>query len=100
MESATCNCENEKYLASVIDDSAIICDVVIESYNEETNLNKKKAIIKTQSFYILLAFLLIAIELLIAVSIYYYLIKYQAKHLLPFHDANNKSNKFCIDSIN
>ena len=31
---------------------------------------------KTQNFYILLAFLLIAIVLLIAVSIYCYLIKY------------------------
>ena len=61
LESATCNCENEKYLASIIDDSAIICDVVIESYDEEINLNKKKKIIKTQIFYILLAFLLIAI---------------------------------------
>ena len=35
-----------------------------------------KAIFKTQNFYILLAFLLITIALLIAVSIYCYLIKY------------------------
>ena len=43
-------------------------------------------------FYILLAFLLITIALLIAVSIYCYLIKYRAKqkHLLPFHDTNNE----------
>ena len=47
---------------------------------------------KIQNFYILLAFLLITIDLLIAVSIYCYLIKYQAKqkHLLPFHFANNE----------
>ena len=46
---------------------------------------------KTQSFYTLLAFLLITIILLIAVSIYCYLIKYWAKqkHLLPCHQANN-----------
>ena len=99
MEFATCNCENKKYLASIIDDSAISCHVVIESFDEEMNLYEKKAIIKTQSFYILLEFLSIAIELLIAVSIYCYLIKYQAKHLLPFHDAYNKLNRFCIDSI-
>ena len=37
---------------------------------------------------------------MIAVSIYYYLIKYQAKNLLPFYNTNNKLNKFCIDSIN
>ena len=48
---------------------------------------KKNATCKTQNFYILLAFLLITIVLLIAVSIYCYLIKYRAKqkHLLPFH---------------
>ena len=55
----------------------------------------KKIACKTQSFYILLAFLLITIELLIAVTIYCYLIKYRAKqkHLLPFHVTNNKSKQ-------
>ena len=33
---APCICENEKYLASLMDDSAIMCDEIIESYNEET----------------------------------------------------------------
>ena len=50
--STTCSCENGKYLASVIDDSAITCDEVIESYEEDaearlynkTNFNEKKAI--------------------------------------------------------
>ena len=48
-------------------------------------LMKKNIISKTQNFYILLAFLLITIGLLTAVSIYCYLIKYRAKqkHLLP-----------------
>ena len=59
---ATYNCENVKYLPSIIDDSVIICDEVIESYDEEiknipTNFNEKKATCKTQNFYILLAFL-------------------------------------------
>ena len=27
------SCKNGKYLASIMDDSAIICDEVIESYN-------------------------------------------------------------------
>ena len=63
-----------------MDDSAIICDEVIESYDEEiktilTNLNEKKATSETQKFYILLAFLLITIALLTAVSIYCYFIK-------------------------
>ena len=80
-----------------MDDSAITCDKIIESYQEETttisnNFNEKKATCKTQNFYILLAFLLITIALLIAVSIYCYLIKYQAKqkHLLPFQYKNNE----------
>ena len=38
--------------------------------------------------------------LLIAVSIYCYLIKYQRKHLLLFHSTNNKLNNYCINSIN
>ena len=58
---ATCNCENGKYLASIMDDSTIICDEVIESYDEErkaipTNFNEKKVTCKTLSFYILLSF--------------------------------------------
>ena len=75
----TCSGENEKYLASIMDDSAITCDEVIESYNKETipiSFREKKAIFKTQNFYILLAFLLITMVLLIAASIYCYLIKY------------------------
>ena len=81
---ATCGCKNGKYLASIIHDSAITCDENKESYDEETktiptNLNEKKPICKTQNFYILLAFLLITLALLIAVSIYCYLIKYKDK---------------------
>ena len=77
------SCENGKHLESIMDDSAIICDEIRESYDEETKtdpkiFNKKKAIYKTQKSYILLVFLLITIVLLIAVSIYCYLIKYQA----------------------
>ena len=45
-----------------------------------------------QNFFVLLAFLLITLALLIAVKIYCYLIKYREKqkHLLPFHFTNNK----------
>ena len=79
-----------------MDDSVIRCDRVIGSYDEEINFNEKKAIGKTQKFYILLTFLLITIALLIAVSIYCYLIKYQRKHLLPFHNTNNKYTSFIL----
>ena len=77
-----------------------IADEFIESYNEETNFNEKKTICKTQNFYVLLAFVLITVALLIAVNIYCYLIKYQGKHLLLFRNTNNKSNKFYTNSIN
>ena len=78
--SATCNCENEEYLASIKD--KIICDEIIDV--KETNFNEKNITCKTQSFCIILTFLLITITLSIAVSIYCYLIKYRAKekHLL------------------
>ena len=87
--------KNGKYLASIIDDSVITCDEIIESFNEEiktipTNFNEKKAICKTQNFFLLVAFLLITIALLLAVSANCYLIKHRAKqkHLLPFNDTN------------
>ena len=62
-----------------MDNSAIKCDEIIESYNEETrnistNFSKKIAACKTQKFCILIAFLSITKELLITVSIYCYLI--------------------------
>ena len=86
----TCNCENGKYLASVIGDSVIMCDDIIEETKTvTTSFNEKNAIYKTKDFYILLAFFLITITLLIVVSIYFYLIKYQRKHLLPFHGMEN-----------
>ena len=77
----TYSCKNGKYLASTMDDPAITCDEIIESFEEETkaistNFNEKRATCKTQNFYILLAFLLISISLMIPVSIYDYLIKY------------------------
>ena len=67
-----------------------------------TNFNEKKVTCKTKKFYIPLAFLLITIALLIAVSIYCYLMKYQVKqkHLLPFHVTNNKLKEFNIYNIN
>ena len=72
-----------------MDSSVITCDEMINaeamSCNEETKRVKKslmkkiQKICKTQNFYTLLAFLLIITALLIAVSIYSYLIKYRAK---------------------
>ena len=76
-----------------------MCDEIIEEETKTvpTNFNEKKVVCKTKNFYILLAFLLISIALLISVSIYCYVIKYRAKqkHLLPFHVTDGKLKKFC-----
>ena len=40
---STSNCENGIYLASIMDDSAIMCDEI-----KETNFNEKKGTCKTQ----------------------------------------------------
>ena len=68
-----------------------------KSYKEETktvtkNFNETNAICKMENFYHLFAFLLITTILLLPVSIYCYLIKYQVnqRHLLPFHVTNDK----------
>ena len=52
LQPTTRICKNGKYLASIMDDSAIVCNEVIESYDEEkktipTNFNENKAICKT-----------------------------------------------------
>ena len=72
-----------------MNDSAIICDEVIDAdaklspkdNNDKTEtiptiFNEEKVACETQNFYILLTFLLITIKLLIVVSIYCYLINY------------------------
>ena len=85
--TCTCNCDNGKYLASIMNDSAIIWDEVIdadaklspkdnfEAKTTARNFNEKKVTCKMQKLYISCAFLLSTIALLIDVSIYCYLIK-------------------------
>ena len=104
---ATCTCENDKYVESITNDSAIMCNEIIDgvrpealatpanSYEEATKgVPTKNASTQSTStkFFILVIFSLIDIALLIAVSIYCYLMKYQAKqkYLLPYHESNNK----------
>ena len=73
----------------------ITCNEIIKEETKTktvtTNFIGKNAISETNNFCILLAFLLITVTLLIAVSIYCYLIKYITKqrHLLPFHVTRN-----------
>ena len=73
-------------MARIIDDSVITCDEIIDAGKAKTvttNFNKKNATCQTKNIYILFAFLLISIALLMAVSMYYNLIKYwvKQKHL-------------------
>ena len=75
-------------MANVIGDSVIIRNEIIEETKTvPTNFNEGQVTCKTQNLYILFAFSLITITLLIAVRIYCYLIKYRVKqkHLLPYH---------------
>ena len=78
---AACSGKDSKYLASIIDDSLITYDEIIdmETKTVTTNFNEKNVICKIKNIYISLAFSLITIALLIPVTIYYYLIKYKAK---------------------
>ena len=39
-----------------MDDSAVMSDEIIESYDKETNFNEKEATCKTNTFYIYLHF--------------------------------------------
>ena len=49
---ATCSCENGKYLASIMDDLAILCDEIIDAEanskdkTKTTNFNKKMQSVK------------------------------------------------------
>ena len=84
---ATCSCKNGKYLLSIIDDSMIKCDEIIEeTKTTPTNFNEKN------SFCILLTLLLINIALLIAVSIYFCLIKYKAKQNIYCDNTSQMTN--------
>ena len=71
----------------------ITCDEIIDAVETKRvtkNFKEKDAICKTKKFYISLA-------LLIAVSIYCYLIKNWATYLLPYCNTNNKLKKLRIN---
>ena len=62
-KSATCNCENGKYLASIVDDSVITCDAVTEKTKTIPTATGPASTVPTKSvllnIYILVALLLI-----------------------------------------
>ena len=77
LNPSTCSCKNENCLASIVDNSVITCDGIIEKETKTvtTNFNEKYVICKIKKSYILLTFLLITIALLTAVGIYCYVKK-------------------------
>ena len=83
----TCSCENGKYLVSIIDDNLVMkCDEIIEETKTiPTNFYEKKSTCKIPIFYILLAFLLIAIALSIAVTTYCYLTNIKKNKNIYYH---------------
>ena len=85
----------------IIDDSLITCDEIIEEVKTViNNFNEKNMTCKTKYSIFYLPFLLITVALLIAISIYYHLIKsrFKQKHSLPYHKIN-KLNKIDIKNI-
>ena len=70
-------------------DEVTITTKAVRTKTVPTSFNEKHTDCKTKKFYILLVFLLITIVLLIAVGIYYYLIKYRAKQK-PYYLTNDK----------
>ena len=53
----TCSSKNDKFLASIIDDSLITCDEIIDiTKTVSTNFNEKKIASKTKKLCILLTF--------------------------------------------
>ena len=64
-DPATCSCENDRHAGSIIEDSVIMCNEIIETTKPiltktvPTNVNERKVICKTKKFYILPAFLLV-----------------------------------------
>ena len=79
---STGSCKDGIYLPSIIDDSVIRCDEIVDakakSNNKETKIVPKNVICETKSFYILLVFLLFTNALSMTVSVYCYMIKYKA----------------------
>ena len=82
---ALCGCKNGIYVGCIIDESVITCFKTIDT-TKTVQMKKrkwKKVTYKTKNFYILLIFLLMA------VSIYFYMV-------LPYHVLNNKLEKSFI----
>ena len=61
---ATCSCENDKYAGSIIDDSVVICNEIIDTTKIVPTKSTSTKCTST-NFYILLALLLITTALIV-----------------------------------
>ena len=88
---ATSSSENAKYVESIIDNSVITCDGIMDTI-KGTSTETVPAKSTLTNFYILPSFLLITMTILIAVSIYCCFLKQRTKqkHLLPYCFTNSK----------
>ena len=74
-------------------------EIIEEAKTATTSFNKQNANCERKNSYVLLP-LSITITLLIAVSIYCYLIKSIQKHLLPYYITNDKLKKVvCVVTL-
>ena len=89
---ATCSWENGKYIGSIIVDSVITCDEIIEETKTvpTKSISTKTILIKCTSKNLHFTSLIIA--LLVIVTIYCFFIKWEAKQkpLLPCHSTISK----------
>ena len=77
--TATCSCENGKYVISITSDLVITCVEILEATKNFPIKSTSTKTVPTRNSiynYILFTFLLNTIALLIAVKIYYYLLHY------------------------
>ena len=76
-----------------MDNPVMACEKNIEEIKTiPTTFNEKIINAETKNFYVLLAFLSITFAILIAIRIYFCLVKYKAKqkHLFLYYVRNNK----------
>ena len=84
----TCTCENGNYLGSITGDSVVICDKITETTKSILAKNITAKFTET-NFYIWLVFLIITVAVLIAIIIYCWFTKYQARFYYYKYKCHN-----------
>ena len=103
LNPSTCSCQYVQYLETIINDLVVACDEIIDPLRPEPTktlqiiFKHRRGTCKMKNFYILLAFSLINILLLITVGSFYYYqhVKHRSKQkkiLLCCHNNNKWKN--------